>query len=101
MKEEIDLFIWTKHKDFLEPGDTLKTPSRFGSPLDNISNRICKYIRTEYGRGSLVEIDGREYWTTLEQLSLTKETKIKTLTKQIELMESRLKKKKDELRQLL
>jgi len=92
----LDLFIRNKDEAFLEIGDTLKTPSRFGNELDKISNRICRLIKNDCF-GTVVEIDEKEYRVYLNQLCLTRETKIKTLSKQIEIMELRLKEKKDKL----
>lgn len=93
----MNLFIYNKDESFLEVGDTLKTPNRFGNELDNISNRICSLIKNDCF-GVVIEIDGKEHSVyQLNQLSLTKDTKIKTLSKQIEIMERNIKKKKEEL----
>jgi len=91
MKTDLDLFIWEKDEVFLGEGDTLKTP-KMEDP--KISNRICKYIKD-----NIVEIDGKQHKIArLTILSFTKETKRKTLRKQIELMETKLQKKKEELK---
>jgi len=95
-----DYFIHNKDEIFLEIGDTLKTPNRFGNVSDNISNRICKLVKNDYF-GTVVEIDGKECRVYLNHLSLTKETKIKTLSKQIALIESKLKEKKDKLEMIM
>lgn len=97
----LNLFIRSKDEMFLEEGDTLMTPSRFGNIHDNISNKICRLVRNDFFK-TVVEIDGKEHSIyQLTQLSLTKETKIKTLSKQITLMEYKLKEKKDEMEEIL